>query len=857
MKLKRLYVESFGTLQNYRLELQENLHVLHAENGWGKSTLAVFIKAMLYGLPATKKRSLDDNERQKYNPWQGGAYGGSLEFETARGAFRIERYFGAKESADTCTLYDLATNRPTDVYPEPIGESLFGIDAEGFERTVYLSQRAVARGENNSITAKLGSLLDDVDDIGSYEDAMAALEKCRKYYILTGNRGRIAELESERAKCDAELEALERVRAQIDLEEKEFLTREEELKALRAELAEVRAEVQRAGLRRERAAHLEAKTRLEREVHELEHMRDCVEAQLCGHHPSDEELEKHQALLTRMQTATARLQAIPTEDEEVGRTECLPEAFFGQCPGEELLSKMAKANARLQELHRMRLRDEERADAALLRRFPSGAPEEEKIRAAYTACEMAQKRLQACTEAEKQPLPRASALPWILGALGALLLAACTIPVFGALVYLFLGAGVDLVIAAPIVGLFGRAKRQRVLSERRQASADAKRKYDETAAAVERFLASYGVKEADLARALSELSFAARQYREALARCKQRRGDMEGLQAEIDRILAFLRPSFALFGLQLGDREDYRDEIEALRRDIVRVNGVRARNEKRRGELAAARNELAACREEWAPFAKRFDIGGTRSPSECWRVVRERETEYRRLVGEIEKKKDALAAFLKNKRLENDPSGETVVSYEALVDRERALQTEAEALQDTQNRARHHMETLSLDADRMSDVGALKQRLSEELAAARENSNTVAQAMLFLEEAKTALSTRYLGDMQKSFTRFLAALTEDTPPESVMDPSFEVSLRAGGKTHAIESFSRGWRDAVQFCVRLSLTDALYAEGEKPFLLLDDPFVNLDDTRLRAARHLLEMLSREYQIVYMVCHADRM
>ncbi len=857
MKLKRLYIENFGTLQNYRLELQEDLHVLHAENGWGKSTLAVFIKAMFYGLPATKKRSLDDNERQKYNPWQGGAYGGSLEFETARGAFRIERYFGAKESADTCVLYDLATNRPSDAYPEPIGESLFGIDAEGFERTVYLPQRATARGENNSITAKLGSLLDDVDDIGSYEDAMAALEKRRKYYVLTGNRGRIAELESAHAKCDAELESLERVRAQIDLEEKEFHAREEELKALRAELATVRAELQKAGLRRERAAHLEEKTRLEREVRDLEHMRTRVEAQLCGHHPSDEDLEKQQALLTRMQAATARLHAIPAADEEVGKTECLPEPFFGCCPDEALLTKMAKANARLQELHRARLREGEASDEALLRRFPSGAPEEEKIRAVYTAWELAQKRLQEQTELEKQPTPKPSPLSWILGALGALCLAACTIPVFGALVYLLLGAGACLVIAAPIVGLFARAKIHHVLAERRQASAEAKRKYDETVSAVERFLAAYGVKEADLASALSELSFAARQYREASARYEQRRGAVEEMQAEIDRILQFLQQSMARFGLDIGVQEDYRDGIEALRRDLVRVSDVHARNERRREELAVARNELAACREAWAPFAKRFDIGGTLSPDACLRAVREREAEYRRLVGEIEKKKEVLAEFLKNKELENDPSGEAGASYESLVSRERALQEAAEALQNTQNRAMHHMEALSLDADRIADVGAQKMSLSEELAAARANSETVAQTMLFLAEAKTSLSTRYLGDMQKSFTRFLSVLTEDVPPESVMDPSFEVSLRAGGKTHAIESFSRGWRDAVQFCVRLSLADALYAEGEKPFLLLDDPFVNLDDTRLRAARHLLEMLSQEYQIIYMVCHADRM
>ena len=158
MKLLRLHIENFGTLRNFELSLSDGINVLYQKNGWGKSTLAVFIKAMLYGLPATSRRSLDENERKKYAPWQGGAYGGSLEFTCARGSFRIERFFGAKENADTFALYDLVTNKPSTAFSAALGEELFGIDADGFERSTYLSQRALDTGkENNSISAKLSS----------------------------------------------------------------------------------------------------------------------------------------------------------------------------------------------------------------------------------------------------------------------------------------------------------------------------------------------------------------------------------------------------------------------------------------------------------------------------------------------------------------------------------------------------------------------------------------------------------------------------------------------------------------------------------------------------------------------------
>ena len=111
MKLIQLHVENFGTLSGYDLRFRDGLQILCHENGWGKSTLAVFIKAMLFGLPATTKRSLDENERKKYTPWQGGAFGGSLDFSCRKGSFRIERFFGAKESEDRFALFDLSTNQ--------------------------------------------------------------------------------------------------------------------------------------------------------------------------------------------------------------------------------------------------------------------------------------------------------------------------------------------------------------------------------------------------------------------------------------------------------------------------------------------------------------------------------------------------------------------------------------------------------------------------------------------------------------------------------------------------------------------------------------------------------------------------
>ena len=51
MRLLRCHIENFGVLSGFDYEFESSLTVICRENGFGKSTLAAFLKAMFYGLP--------------------------------------------------------------------------------------------------------------------------------------------------------------------------------------------------------------------------------------------------------------------------------------------------------------------------------------------------------------------------------------------------------------------------------------------------------------------------------------------------------------------------------------------------------------------------------------------------------------------------------------------------------------------------------------------------------------------------------------------------------------------------------------------------------------------------------------
>ena len=109
MKLVKCYIENFGKLSGFSYDFTDGLNVILQENGFGKTTFATFIKAMFYGLSGTGKTSVLINERKRYKPWQGGAFGGNLVFEKDGKRYLIERFFGEKDKDETFVLYDDAT----------------------------------------------------------------------------------------------------------------------------------------------------------------------------------------------------------------------------------------------------------------------------------------------------------------------------------------------------------------------------------------------------------------------------------------------------------------------------------------------------------------------------------------------------------------------------------------------------------------------------------------------------------------------------------------------------------------------------------------------------------------------------
>ena len=129
-----------------------------------------------------------------------------------------------------------------------------------------------------------------------------------------------------------------------------------------------------------------------------------------------------------------------------------------------------------------------------------------------------------------------------------------------------------------------------------------------------------------------------------------------------------------------------------------------------------------------------------------------------------------------------------------------------------------------------------------------EVAGTVSQ---LLAQAKEKLSSSYLPVLCDKCQNLLCAVTKNNYQVAI-DRSFNVQLRENGQTKPMSEFSRGIREITLLCFRLAMSQLLY-DGQIPFIIIDDAFVNFDEDNFVRATDLLKAIAERGQVIYFTCH----
>jgi len=768
VKLIELYIENFGGLSQYSLVFNEGLTVIEESNGFGKTTLAEFIRAMFYGFPR-KAKTLDKSRRQKYTPWNGGKCGGCLVFEVDGSRYRIERTFGATPKSDTFTLIDLSTNKKSSRFTEEIGLELFQLDGDSFERSTYMPQLGdTAVMTTDSIRSKLSNLVEDTNDVGNFEKAMAALKAKRSTYVpYRGSGGSVMQAHSRVSQIQGELMEAEGCRASLVATEESIRNLEYQSEITAKELEQVRGDIRAASEAAGVAAVHSQHTRIRGQ---WEQARDFC-ARLQGKYPrgvpSLEGIEQARHAASELESFKKLTVTDPEDLEAAAFLEENRARFEGKIPTAGELAQCRDWCAQLSGL-----RD---------------------------------RTVELAASAARSPDVKANPLPLILLLLATVGEVALGLSLMGEMLgYIALGIGAVALIGSIFAAVrlaSARKALQQFSREQQLTAAEMKRLSAEKEALTEKirnFLGGYGpVGGKDFYDLLADLEHDAEDYlraekRVAVWKQDQKRHEeiLEGFSCRVDAFFA----EYALI-----PQPDVRMQLLQIRDD----------------------------RKDWEEAAR-----------------------------EAEALQQELEAFRQTNRSQLEmPLPETAADPESLRWTERELTGEQEDITAQLLRQRQKREML---LDRVRQIPVLRDELAmwqEKRTADQKKSDILDDTMAMLTQAKENLSGNYMGPIRRSFESYLDKLWGEAYGQALVTEDLEISLERYGQARELGYFSAGQTDLVLLGMRFALVDALFA-NEKPIIILDDPFVNLDDQRMKQALNLLEELAEDRQILYLTCSSSR-
>ena len=323
MRLISCNVTAFGTLKDFSCDFGEGLNTIKQDNGWGKSTLSVFIKAVFYGLANGNKHSLEEKERLKYRPWNSTEkFGGSIVFEWKDKEYKLERFFGNKSSEDTVRIFDVDTGKE---FPdtENLGKRIFGIDEEGFSSTVFLAQKDFEAKSNASITAKYNEVC-EIQDPEKFNQAVNYLEeKAKTYKSSRGDKGLIADAKREIFDIGGRLDRAARAAETAKKMTEEAEELEKDIETLKVEDAKLRKLSEKAG-RAEAVAVKKARYKKVGEEKEAQLAEiERADKVLCGKDVGEERLKMLRDCISELNFARSEKAKLSAELLESERTEKL------------------------------------------------------------------------------------------------------------------------------------------------------------------------------------------------------------------------------------------------------------------------------------------------------------------------------------------------------------------------------------------------------------------------------------------------------------------------------------------------------------------------------------------------------
>lgn len=874
MRLIRCHIENFGKLSDISLAFEDSCHIFCEENGWGKSTLATFLRVMFFGFNNEGKRDEVDNERKHYMPWQKGVYGGSVTFEVSGTTYEMSRQFGKKEKDDEFELRFADTNMVSTDFTTKIGEEMFQIDSESFQRTVFISQQHCDTKTTDGINAKMGNLVDNTDDITNFATVYDKLKKKTDSMVPNRKTGSLHKLKSEISDLAFAIRAEEDITKRMEDTEKLRALQCENSRDKQKQIEQIEKKQKTLAddmdVRNKRTEYRALCDMWQQEQDNLTQVQrqfanpDCI--------PEEADLQERQRQEKTCRELAGFVRQNTLSEEERTQYEQWQDRFTNNLPSEEQLGQMERGVEDLQKMRRelasSQLSEEELSVyQSIQNRYGENIPEESDVLSLRSRWEEARRKeeglaakratLSTLSQMTEQKKRGGISLPAILG-----IIVAC-LGLAGFFVQVIAGA-ICLVIGLALV-LFG------VFSVRKDDKKDNGENDElQTLAAqieedehfiqtvqtdVENFLSAYNRYEGkeNVIVSLDELLRDVRRFSDLQAK---RGNATQGIKEErCEKLALSIREFIQKYESQYCAEESFGTQLARIRADAERWQAWHNKEK----DYKKAKE---AYDEQYSQLTEYLSYLGYETVEDAEMLLQR----LRQLAHEYQSAKMRYA--LANERKESFEQKHDVeklmteteedVANGSMTQLTEQLNEAREAKEAADQLIREYDKRLQEDQEKWDEILQLKVELAdkeERYEADYKNFTLLRKTMDYLQMAKESLTARYMEPVKKGFDKYYEMIVGKSAENYRFDADVNVTVLEQGLQRDTRFLSEGHRDLVGICTRMALIDAMY-EGEKPFIIFDDPFVNLDKEKTEKAMAFLKEISREYQVIYFTCHATR-
>ncbi|MBQ9278780.1 MAG: AAA family ATPase [Lachnospiraceae bacterium] len=814
MKIIKCHIENFGKFSDFTIDFDDEKNVICEENGWGKSTLAAFIKVMLYGFDNDTKKDEFENERKRFRPWQGGVYGGQLIFEAGGKIYEASRVFGAKDKDDIFVLKDDNTGLESSDFSKKLGEELFGLDSKSFSRSIFVSQNACDTSVTDGISAKLGNLTDSTDDIINYEKASTRLTD-----ILNSMSPRRSTGDIYRQK-DKMTELKQIISQGTDLESS--LDNLVALnKAEKTAIEELKEEQQIWSKRQQETSRYKD---LEIKKNDFERINKALEEK-------KDSYEKEKAIFKT---------SIPDKSELNSKLELAyslsekKRALSIYELNEDEISKLSDIDTVLKD-ESLKIEEEKNIVKSLEKEI---SDDEINLKNNMDKIKTVESDLSSETYKDYGKLIIKDIIYLIIG-IGCLVLVLNLKKVIPALVALM--AIAMLVI---IVGLFVNIYNYFSLKKNKSIN--------------------------DLDNSISGVSGHANQSR-LITYVPKKQEIISTDENDTDKEKAFNNEKESVDEKDnfLKEKEDYiNNKKEKLNDKKIRIKELEKLHEQNiyiKNNLTDKKNNYIKVSDEYKSAyndVKNYlaDLGFEPEDDMYKQLdfLEEKIRDIEELKAEVDKISKEKELFNINNDIDAILSAKEIETNYSLTEIDEYLRKIGSEIEShNKNIAGYNRQIDELE-ERLEYINECENEL-DELNESYEKKmhkfKMLKETGTLLEEAKAAFTAKYTAPIKNGFDKYYSMITGKSDNTYRLDANIKLSHKELGLDRDTKFLSMGYKDLVGVCMRMALVDAMY-EKEKPFIIFDDSFVNLDKDKVEAGLGLLDKIAKEYQIIYFTCHESR-